>query len=99
MEYTVTLYSDTILQDYVWYCTVVDEGPVGDLSSESISTHFQGLLTIVQLAATRWSDQIWISCWILPHFDIRTISVAWKLKELQIFFVLLTKNIWWHLAW
>ena len=48
--HSVTLYSDTILQDYVWYCTAGDKGPVGDLSSESISTHFQGLLTIVQLA-------------------------------------------------
>ena len=31
------------------------------------------------------SNQIWISGWILPHFDIRTISVASKLKKLQIF--------------
>ena len=36
-----------------------------------------GLLTSVQLAATKWSAQIWI----LPHFDVRTISVAWRLKE------------------
>ena len=68
--------------------TAGDEGPVGDLSSESIFAHFQGLLTSVQLAATTWSAQIWISCWILPHFDVRTISVAWKLKKLS--------NIFWQ---
>ena len=62
-------------------CTMGDEGAVGVLSSESIFAHFQGLLTSGQLAATRWSAQIWISCWILPHFDVRTISVAWRLKE------------------
>ena len=65
-------------------CTAGDEGPVGNLSSESIFADFQGLLTSVQLAATRWPAQIWISCWILPHFDVRTISVAWKLKSYQI---------------
>ena len=27
-----------------------------------------------------------ISCKILPHFDVRSISVAWKLKGFQIFF-------------
>ena len=26
--------------------------------------------------------QIWVSGWILPHFDIKTNSVAWKLKKL-----------------
>ena len=47
----------------------------------------------------RWQYQArshlehWISGLILPHFDVRTISVASKLKELQIFFLLLTKNI------
>ena len=42
-------------------CTAGDEGPLGDLSSESILAHFQGLLTSDQLAATTWSAQIWIS--------------------------------------
>ena len=42
-------------------CTVGDEGVIGDLSSESISAHFQGLHAIVLLAATTWSGQIWIS--------------------------------------
>ena len=53
--------------------------------SESISAHFQGLQTSVQLPATTWSAQIWISGWILSDFDVRTISVASKLKKLQIF--------------
>ena len=47
-----------------------------------------GLLTSVQLAATTCTCQIWISGWILPHFDVRTISVAWKLKKLS--------NIFWQ---
>ena len=34
----------------------------------------------VLLLSTHWTGYIW------PHFDVRTISVAWKLKELQIFF-------------
>ena len=34
-------------------CTAGDEGPVGDLSSESIFAHFQGLLTSIQLAVTK----------------------------------------------
>ena len=63
------------------HCTAGDEGPIGVLSSESIFAHFQKLLTSVQLAATKWSDLI------LPHFDIRTISVAWKLKELSNIFL------------
>ena len=71
-------------------CTAGDEGAVGVLSSKSIFAHFQGLLTSFQLAATTWSAQIGISCWILPHFDVRTISVAWKLKKLS---NMLTKNI------
>ena len=54
----------------------------------NIFSHFQGLLTNVQLAATTWPGQIWISCWILPHFDVWTISVAWKLKKLS--------NIFWQ---
>ena len=47
-----------------------------------------GLLTSVQLAAKTSSGQIWISGWILPHFDVRTLSVAWKLKKLS--------NIFWQ---
>ena len=90
-----------VLHRSVLQRTAGDEGPVGDLSSESIFAHFQGLLTSIQLAATKWSAQIWISCWILPHFDVRTISVAWKLKKLsnifwqKIFFLLnpLSKGI------
>ena len=76
------------------YCTAGHEGSVGDLSCMSIFSACFGLLTSLQLASTTWSGQIWISCWILPHFDVRTISVAWKLKELpnifwqQIFFLL-----------
>ena len=54
------------------YCTVGDKGVIGDLSSESISAHFQGLPAGVLLVATTWLGQIWI----LPHFDVRTISVA-----------------------
>ena len=41
-----------------------------------------GLPTTVQLPATTWSGQIWISGLILLHFDVRTISVASKLEEL-----------------
>ena len=44
----VTLCLVTAIQQ----CTVGDEGVIGDLSSESISAHFQGLPTRVQLAAT-----------------------------------------------
>ena len=35
-------------------CTAGHKGVIGDLSSESISAHFQGLQTRVQLAATTW---------------------------------------------
>ena len=69
-------------------CTAGHEGAVGDLSCMSIFSACFGLLTTVQLPATTWSGQIWISCWILPHFDVRTISVAWKLKKLS--------NIFWQ---
>ena len=51
-------------------CTTGDEGPVADISCMNIFSHFQGLLTTVQLPATKLSAQIWISCWILPHFDV-----------------------------
>ena len=68
--------------------TAGHEGAVGDLSCMSIFSACFGLLTSRQLAATTWSGQIWISCWILPHFDVRTISVAWKLKKLS--------NIFWQ---
>ena len=69
-------------------CTVGDDGSVGIISCMSIFSACFGLLTRRQLAATTWSGQIWISCWILPHFDVRTISVAWKLKKLS--------NIFWQ---
>ena len=72
----------------VQHCTAGHEGSVGDLSCMSIFSACFGLLTSVQLAATTWSGQIWIPCWILPHFDVRTISVAWKLKKLS--------NIFWQ---
>ena len=42
--------------------TAGDEGPVADISCMNIFSHFQGLLTTVQLPATRWSAQTWISC-------------------------------------
>ena len=70
------------------HCTAGHEGSVADISCMSIFSACFGLLTSVQLAATTWSGQIWISCWILPHFDVRTISVAWKLKKLS--------NIFWQ---
>ena len=54
------------------------------LWEHSISAHFQGFPTRVQLTATTSSSQIWNSGWILPNFYVRTISVAWKPKELQI---------------
>ena len=44
------------------YCTTGHEGAVGDLSCMSIFSACFGLLTSVQLAATTWSGQIWISC-------------------------------------
>ena len=37
---------------FVRQCTVGDEGVIGDLSSESISAHFQGLQTRIQLRDT-----------------------------------------------
>ena len=69
-------------------CTAGHEGAIGDLSCMSIFSACFGLPTTVQLPATTWSGQIWISCWILRHFDVRTISVAWKLKKLS--------NIFWQ---
>ena len=44
------------------HCTAGHEGAVGDLSCMSILSACFGLLTSVQLAATTWSGQIWISC-------------------------------------
>ena len=70
------------------HCTAGHEGSVGDLSYMSIFSACFGLPTSVQLAATTCTCQIWISGWILPHFDVRTISVAWKLKKLS--------NIFWQ---
>ena len=49
---------------------------VGVISCMSIFSACFGLPTSVQLAATTCTCQIWISGWILPHFDVRTISVA-----------------------
>ena len=43
-------------------CTAGHEGSVGVLSCMSIFSECFGLLTSVQLAATTWSGQIWISC-------------------------------------
>ena len=39
-------------------CTVGDDGIIGDLSSETISAHFQGLPANALIAATTWSAQI-----------------------------------------
>ena len=59
--------------------------PDGDIRPEAIlSTSFGSSRTATHRQVT-CTCQIWISCWILPHFDVRTISVASKLKELQIF--------------
>ena len=43
-------------------CTAGHEGAVGVISCMSIFSACFGLLTSVQLAATTWSGQIWISC-------------------------------------
>ena len=59
--------------------------PDGNISPEAIlSTSFGSSRTAThrQVICT---CQIWIYGWILPHFDVRTISVASKLKKLQIF--------------
>ena len=45
----------------VFYCTGGHEGAIGDLSCMSIFSACFGLLTTVQLPATTWSGQIWIS--------------------------------------
>ena len=59
--------------------------PDGDIRPEAIlSTSFGGLRTAMYRQVT-CTCQIWIPGWILPHFDVRTISVASKLKKLQIF--------------
>ena len=57
-------------------CAAGHEGAVADISCMSIFSACFGLPTSVQLAATTCTCQIWISGWILPHFDVRTISVA-----------------------
>ena len=75
-------------QDQHTHGTAGHEGLIGDFSCMSIFSACFGLPTTVQLPATTWSGQIWISGWILPHFDVRTISVAWKLKKLS--------NIFWQ---
>ena len=60
--------------------------PDGDIRPEAIlSTSFGSSHTATHRQVT-CTCQIWISGWILPHFDVRTISVASKLKKLQIFF-------------
>ena len=65
------------------------EGVLGVLSSESISTHIQGLQTPVQLPATTCSAQIWISgstpFWCKNHFC--------SLKTEGVIKYFLTKNI------
>ena len=59
--------------------------PDGDIRPEAIlSTSFDSLRTAMYRQVT-CTCQIWIPGWILPHFDIRNISVASKLKKLQIF--------------
>ena len=59
--------------------------PDGDIRPEAIlSTSFGSLRTAIHRQVT-CTCQIWIPGWILPHFDVRTISVASKLKKLQIF--------------
>ena len=59
--------------------------PDGDIRPEAIfSTSFGSSRTASHRLVT-CTCQIWISGWILPHFDVRTISVASKLKKLQIF--------------
>ena len=46
-----------VLGGRVSHFTAGDEGPVADISCMNLFSHFQGLLTTVQLPA-----QIWISC-------------------------------------
>ena len=59
--------------------------PDGNIRPEAIlSTSFGSLRTAIHRQVT-CTCQIWIPGWILPHFDVRTISVASKLKKLQIF--------------
>ena len=59
--------------------------PDGDIRPEAIlCTSFGGSRTAMYRQVT-CTCQIWIPGWILPHFDVRTISVASKLKKLQIF--------------
>ena len=72
-------------EDFASQCTAGHEGAVGDLSCMRIFSACFGLLTTVQLPATTWSGQIWIPCWILPHFDVRSISVAKKLWKLCLY--------------
>ena len=59
--------------------------PDSDIRPEAIlSTSFGSSRTAIHRQVT-CTCQIWIPGWILPHFDVRTISVASKLKKLQIF--------------
>ena len=57
------------------------KGYITDIRSEAI------LSTSFGSCGTARHRQVTCTCqiWILPHFDVRTISVASKLKELQIF--------------
>ena len=80
--------SEYIEKRIICHSTAGHEGAVADISYTSIFSACFGLPTSVQLAATTCTCQIWISGWILPHFDVRTISVAWKLKKLS--------NIFWQ---
>ena len=59
--------------------------PDGDISPEAILSTFFGSSRTATHRQVTCTCQIWISGWILPHFDVRTISVASKLKKLQIF--------------
>ena len=59
--------------------------PDGYIRPEAIlSTSFGSSRTAMHRQVT-CTCQIWIAGSILPHFDVRTISVASKLKKLQIF--------------
>ena len=56
--------------------------PDGDIRPEAIlSTSFGTSCTAMHRQVT-CTCQIWIPGWILPHFDVKTDSVASKLMEL-----------------
>ena len=72
--------------EWILECTAGDEGPIADISCMSIFSACFGLPTCVQLAATTWSAQIWISGWILTHFDVKTILWLENWRSYKIFF-------------